>query len=112
MSADLTAQFLTNDFEKIAVDTFDFHNVRDKCGIQLDGKTGRQIDSEMIMRNQDDAAGWQSLHQRFADEFGIWVVQRLGGDLPNLRIRRADGLANCVKLRAPTCDQSRGRNPG
>ena len=54
--ADLAAEFLADDFEPVAFDAFDIHHVRHIRRVHLDGKPRREIDAEVRMRNQQDAA--------------------------------------------------------
>ena len=84
---------------QFAFHSVDGQHVRDKGGIQLDGKARRQIDSEMIVRDQQNAVGRQNAHQRLPDEFGVGIGEGFVGDFPNLAVRRSG--ANCTQYRDP-----------
>ncbi len=99
MRAHLSAEFLADYFEIGAFDPVNFYNVGDESRIQFDGKPRSQIDSEMLMRNQNNAVVRQDLNQSFANQFGVGVGKSFVGDLPNLAIRRPKARADGVKLR-------------
>ena len=111
MGAHLSAEFLADQFEIGPFNPFDVHHVGDKRRVHLDGKTRRQIDSEMIVGDQHDAVVRQDLHQGFADQLGIGVGKGLIGDLPYLTVGTTKGFANGIEFRAPTGD-NRGRRRG
>ena len=77
MSAHLSAKFLADNFETGAFHAVDVQHVGDESRIQLDGKTRRQIDSEMIVSNQHNAVARQDLHQGFAESVRHWDRQEL-----------------------------------
>ncbi len=112
MSAHLSAEFLADYFEVGAFNSGDVQHVGDESGIRLDGKTRRQIDSEMLVGNQHNAVGRQNLLQGFADQFGIGIGKSLVGNLPDLRVGSAEGVARGIEVRAPTGENGGRRSSG
>ena len=62
MSADLATEFLAHYFEESTFEPRHVDDIGDKCRIQLDRQPRRQIDSEMIVRKQQNAFARQNLH--------------------------------------------------
>ena len=99
---------LTHDLQDSGIHTFDRQHVRDERRIQLDGKPGRQIDSEMLVGNEHNTALGQDLDQRFPHQFRIGICQGLIRNLPYLSVGTAESIADRIELCAPTRDH-RGR---
>ena len=67
MSAHLSAEFLANQLESVAFGRIDREHIGDESRIQLDGKSRRQINSEMIVRDQQNAPRRQNVDQRLTN---------------------------------------------
>ncbi len=109
MGAHLSPEFLADYFEIVSLNSFDRQHVGDKGRVHLDGKSRGQINAEMLMRDEHDAAGRQYLHQDFADEFGVGIGEGFMGDLPDFRIRSTEGGAHRIQVRTPPGDNGRRR---
>ncbi len=112
MSAHLSAEFLADDFQIAAFNAGDVQHVGDESRIQLDGKTWRQIDSEMLVGNQHNAARRHNLDQGFADQFRIGVGKSFVGNCPYLSVGSTDGVARGSEVRAQTGEQGYRRGSG
>src|SRR5271165_2839234 len=108
MSTDLSAEFLADDLEPVAVNPVDAQHVRDVGGMQLDGKSRGQIDSEVNMRDQHNAASRNNGHQRFADEFSVGISKSFICDFPHFAVRSTEGLAYAIEFCTPAGNESGG----
>ena len=80
--------------------------------VQLDGESRREVDAEVVMRNQQHASGGNDLHQYLADHFCIGIGKRLVRDLPDLVVAGFERVADRIELAAESGDDRNGRCSG
>src|ERR1035441_7356019 len=66
----------------------------------------------MVVWNQHGAARRENLDKSLADQFAIGISECFICDLPYLFIGRANGLADCVEVRATSNDNGSGQCAG
>src|SRR4029077_3673502 len=112
MRADLPSEFLTDDSQGYPGSFRDVENVRDKRRIQFNRQSRREINSEVIMRDQYNAARRQNFHEGLPNQLGIRISEVVAGDLPHFREGSPESVADCVEARAPACYECRRRCSG
>ena len=52
----------------------------------------------MIVRNEDNAAGWNDFHQRFTNQLCIRICEAFARDLPHFAVKSAQAFADRIEF--------------
>src|SRR5205807_411322 len=87
----------------------DLHDVRDECGVQLDGQTWRKVDTQVVVRKEHAAVLRQNPCQHRTNQFGVRIVEIRMDDLPYFRVGGTQAGASRLEFCASSENYRDGR---